>query len=103
MKSRRVPSTNGSTRRSVTCGVTCADRQRRLARDVPHRHRCAFAVDSGAMIAVVKAKPLDGPEGTEVRDCPKPAPGPDDFVIRVGATAICGTDKHIYHWDASIH
>src|SRR5437763_6440452 len=54
------------------------------------------------MIAVVKSKPLDGPEGTEVRDCPKPKPGPDEVLIRVAATAICGTDKHIYHWDPSI-
>ena len=54
------------------------------------------------MIAVVKSKPLDGPEGTEVQECPKPKPGPDEVLIRVGATAICGTDKHIYHWDPSI-
>ena len=54
------------------------------------------------MIAVVKSKPLDGQEGTEVRDCPKPKPGADEVLIRVAATAICGTDKHIYHWDPSI-
>src|SRR6202008_4965360 len=59
-------------------------------------------IDSRSMIAVVKSKPLDGPEGTEVRDCPKPKPGADEVLIRVGATAICGTDKHIYHWDPSI-
>jgi threonine 3-dehydrogenase len=54
------------------------------------------------MIAVVKAKPLDGPEGTEVSECPVPKPGPDEVLIRVAAAAICGTDKHIYHWDPSI-
>jgi threonine 3-dehydrogenase len=54
------------------------------------------------MIAVVKSKPLDGPEGTEVRDCPVPEPGPGEALIRVAATGICGTDKHIYHWDPSI-
>lgn len=54
------------------------------------------------MIAVVKSAPLDGPEGTEVRDCPVPKPGPGEVLIRVAATAICGTDKHIYHWDPSI-
>ena len=54
------------------------------------------------MKAVVKSAPVDGAAGTEVRDCPIPTPGPDDMVIRVGATAICGTDKHIYHWDPSI-
>src|ERR1051325_2694854 len=54
------------------------------------------------MLAVVKSAPADGPAGTEIRDCPKPKPGPGEALIRVGATAICGTDKHIYHWDPSI-
>lgn len=54
------------------------------------------------MIAVVKSSPLDGPGGTEIRDCPDPQPGPGEVVIRVAAAAICGTDKHIYHWDPSI-
>src|SRR6185436_19930634 len=35
-------------------------------------------------------------------ECPDPTPGPDEILIRVAATAICGTDKHIYHWDPSI-
>ena len=54
------------------------------------------------MQAVVKSAPLDGAAGTEVRDCPIPQPGPDEVLIRVAAAAICGTDKHIYHWDPSI-
>lgn len=54
------------------------------------------------MQAVVKSAPVDGPTGTEIRDCPVPQPGPDEVLIRVAAAAICGTDKHIYHWDPSI-
>lgn len=54
------------------------------------------------MLAVVKSAPLDGPEGTAIRDCPVPKPGPGEVLIRVAAAAICGTDKHIYHWDPSI-
>ena len=54
------------------------------------------------MIAVVKSAPLDGPEGTEIRECPVPKAGPGEVLIRVAATGICGTDKHIYHWDPSI-
>src|SRR5258705_6965950 len=54
------------------------------------------------MLAVVKSAPKDGPEGTEVRECPRPIPAPDEMLIRVAAAAICGTDKHIYHWDPSI-
>ncbi|HYM60214.1 MAG TPA: alcohol dehydrogenase catalytic domain-containing protein [Thermoanaerobaculia bacterium] len=54
------------------------------------------------MQAIVKTAPLDGPAGTELRECPRPKPGPGEVLIRVAAAAICGTDKHIYHWDASI-
>ncbi|HEY2093708.1 MAG TPA: alcohol dehydrogenase catalytic domain-containing protein [Thermoanaerobaculia bacterium] len=54
------------------------------------------------MLAVVKSSPEDGPEGTEVRECPRPTPAPDEMLIRVAAAAICGTDKHIYHWDESV-
>lgn len=55
------------------------------------------------MKAVVKSAPAGGESGTSVRDCPTPKPGPDEILIRVAATAICGTDKHIYKWDPSIH
>lgn len=55
------------------------------------------------MKAVVKSAPAPGSAGTEVRDCPVPRPAPDEILIRVAAAAICGTDKHIYHWDPSIH
>lgn len=54
------------------------------------------------MLAVVKSAPLDGPDGTAVRDCPVPKPGPGEVLIRVAGAAVCGTDKHIYHWDPSI-
>jgi threonine 3-dehydrogenase len=54
------------------------------------------------MQAVVKSAPQDGPEGTTIRDCPVPVPAADEVLIRVAAAAICGTDKHIYHWDPSI-
>jgi threonine 3-dehydrogenase len=54
------------------------------------------------MRAVVKSAPVAGPAGTEVRECPVPQPGPDEILVRVAATAICGTDKHIYRWDPSI-
>jgi threonine 3-dehydrogenase len=55
------------------------------------------------MQAVVKSSPAAGSAGTEVRDCPVPEPGADDVLLRVAAAAICGTDKHIYKWDPSIH
>lgn len=32
-------------------------------------------------------------------EAPVPDIGPEDVLIRVKRTAICGTDMHIYHWD----
>ncbi|MDA1259850.1 MAG: alcohol dehydrogenase catalytic domain-containing protein, partial [Planctomycetota bacterium] len=31
-----------------------------------------------------------------------PEPGPGEVRIRVAHAAICGTDRHIYHWDDSV-
>jgi len=33
-------------------------------------------------------------------DVARPQIGPNDVLIRMQKTAICGTDMHIYHWDA---
>src|SRR5580704_4479784 len=49
------------------------------------------------MKALVKAK--DEP-GLWLRDVPVPSIGPDEVLIRVNKTGICGTDIHIYKWDA---
>ncbi len=49
------------------------------------------------MRAVVKPAPGEGLALVEV---PVPAVGPDDVLIRVTAASICGTDVHIYNWDA---
>ena len=48
------------------------------------------------MKALVKAKPE---AGIWLQDQPIPEAGPDDVLIRVQRTAICGTDIHIYNWD----
>jgi threonine 3-dehydrogenase len=49
------------------------------------------------MKALVKSKAAPG---LWLEDVPKPEPGIDDVLIRVLRTAICGTDVHIYKWDA---
>lgn len=54
------------------------------------------------MRAVVKTEPVGGPEGTSIIDKAVPACSPEDVLVRVAATALCGTDKHIYRWDPSI-
>ncbi|HYM35675.1 MAG TPA: L-threonine 3-dehydrogenase [Steroidobacteraceae bacterium] len=38
--------------------------------------------------------------GIELQDVPAPSLGPNDVRIAVRKTAICGTDMHIYNWDA---
>ncbi len=35
-----------------------------------------------------------------LEDVPVPAVGINDVLVRVKRTGICGTDLHIYHWDA---
>ena len=49
------------------------------------------------MKALSKLKPEVGLWMTEV---PIPEIGPDEVLIRIKKTAICGTDLHIYNWDA---
>jgi len=48
------------------------------------------------MRALVKEKATPG---IWLRDINQPEPGPNDVLIRVRKTAICGTDIHIFNWD----
>ena len=48
------------------------------------------------MKALVKAKPE---EGIWLQEQPVPEIGPNDLLIKIRKTAICGTDIHIYNWD----
>ena len=49
------------------------------------------------MKALVKAQATPG---IWLRDIPEPKVGPNDVLIEIAKTAICGTDMHIYNWDA---
>ncbi|UXN67160.1 L-threonine 3-dehydrogenase (plasmid) [Phyllobacterium sp. A18/5-2] len=51
---------------------------------------------SNMMKALVKAK---AQPGIWMERVPVPEPGPNDVLIRVKKSAICGTDVHIYNWD----
>ena len=48
------------------------------------------------MKALVKA---EAREGLWMQDVPVPEIGPDDVLIKVHKTGICGTDVHIWNWD----
>jgi len=47
------------------------------------------------MIALVKEK--EGKAGLGLQECPMPAYGEDEVLIKVAYSGICGTDLHIYH------
>jgi threonine 3-dehydrogenase len=49
------------------------------------------------MKALVKRK---SEPGLWLEDVPVPEIGDDDVLIRIRKTSICGTDVHIYNWDA---
>lgn len=51
---------------------------------------------AGTMQALAKLEPREGIWSTTA---PVPEIGPDEVLIRVRKTAICGTDIHIYNWD----
>jgi L-iditol 2-dehydrogenase len=46
----------------------------------------------------MKTKPMPG---VEVREIPKPAPAPDEVLIKVKSAAICGSDLGIYHYTSA--
>jgi len=48
------------------------------------------------MKAIVKIRPE---KGIWMADVPMPLVGPNDVLIKVKKSAICGTDLHIYKWD----
>lgn len=48
------------------------------------------------MKALSKLKPA---RGIWMIDAPVPEIGPDDVLVKVHKTGICGTDVHIYNWD----
>lgn len=48
------------------------------------------------MKALVKAK---AEQGLWLDDVPVPEIGPNDVLVAVRRTAVCGTDVHIYEWD----
>jgi threonine 3-dehydrogenase len=61
--------------------------------------RASGTVESGArtMHALIKAAPAPG---LTYGEAPRPSYGARDVLLQVEAMGICGTDLHIYRWDA---
>lgn len=49
------------------------------------------------MIGLVKE---ERKPGAVLKEVPVPECGPQEVLVRIKATSICGTDMHIYNWDA---
>lgn len=49
-----------------------------------------------AMFGLAKLQACEGVWSTHA---PIPQPAPDEVLIKIRSTAICGTDVHIYNWD----
>lgn len=55
-----------------------------------------------SMLAVVKSGSGKGKEFTTLRETAVPEPREGEVLVKVTATSICGTDRHIYNWDPSM-
>ncbi|GAB4185244.1 MAG: L-threonine 3-dehydrogenase [Wenzhouxiangellaceae bacterium] len=51
---------------------------------------------TATMRALVKS---EAAAGIQLQQVPVPEPGPNEVLVQVEKTAICGTDLHIYQWD----
>ena len=52
------------------------------------------------MATMLAAQKTTAAPGLELREISVPRPGPNELLVKVRAASICGTDVHIYHWDA---
>ena len=59
-------------------------------------HRLMRVNHANEMRALVKARPEPG---LWLQNEPVPEIGPDDVLVKVAKTGICGTDIHIWNWD----
>ena len=54
-------------------------------------------IQGDLMLAVRKVEPQ---RGVEVLEIEPPKPGADELLLRVQKAGICGSDRHLYEWDA---
>ncbi len=95
-----VPMGKARIRTQMCAGHDREQLDRAIDAFVGHRSRARRHESTGGeelMKALVKAERAPG---IWLQDIPEPGLGANDVRIRVRKTAICGTDMHIYSWDA---
>jgi threonine 3-dehydrogenase len=67
----------------------------------PPTQRFRLPVGAARIIAAVRAvlKSAAG-AGFTIADVPEPEPGPQEVIVKVEAASVCGTDVHLYDWNA---
>lgn len=51
------------------------------------------------MPETMRAVVFDAPKRVVLKQVPRPIPAPDEVIVRVMASGLCGTDRHLYHGD----
>ncbi len=99
-----VPKGQARIRTQMSAALTRAQLTQRTGRIHPGRPRARrhpltrrATKARHPMKALVKDKPTPG---IWLKDIEEPRVGPNDVLIKIAKTAICGTDMHIYKWDA---
>jgi len=54
----------------------------------------------GRMDTMWAIRKVSAAPGLVLDEVPVPRPGDDEVLVRVEAASLCGTDLHIFHWDA---
>ncbi len=88
-----VPKGEARIRTQMSAGLTDAQLERALAAFIKVGTR--VGVDQMKALVKSEAKP-----GIWMKDIEVPKVGHNDVLIKIHKTAICGTDMHIYNWDA---
>ena len=64
-------------------------------------HELRHAGAGSATLSAMKGVVFTGNRQLEVRELPDPEPGPEQVLVRMAVSSICGTDMHFYRksWD----
>ena len=62
------------------------------------QHNCQHLYPLFSIRLIMKALVYHGPNNVQVDDKPRPTiQSPEDVILRVTSTALCGSDLHLFH------